>query len=143
MTSLENDMDWNIVCKFNSKYRPKRKIANIKEGFLVDHFGGLEEISRITQTWVQDLTSPSFMEQKTMCTVSDKVTFKPSAPIQPTTIPHSVQAYVCPLYAPNRARFNAMDGNINYPVLISSHPLNFEQRKYNTTFPIERTVSEQ
>jgi hypothetical protein len=86
MTSFETDMDWNIGCKFNSKYCLKHKIAKIKGGFLVDHLGGLEEIYPIMQTWVQDLTSPSLTEQKTMCTVSDsKVAFKPSAPMQPTT----------------------------------------------------------
>jgi hypothetical protein len=44
MISFEADMDWNSVCK-NSKYCLKHKIAKIKEGFLVDHLGGLEEIS--------------------------------------------------------------------------------------------------
>ena len=58
-------MDWNIVSKSDSKYCLKHKIAKIKEGFLVDHLGSLEEISPIMQTWVQDLTSPSLTEQKT------------------------------------------------------------------------------
>ena len=40
-----------------------KKIAKIKEGFLVDRLGGLEEISTIMQTWVQDPTSPSFTEE--------------------------------------------------------------------------------
>jgi len=50
MISFETDMDWNIVRKFNSKYCLKHKIAKIKEGFLVDHLGGLKEISPIMQT---------------------------------------------------------------------------------------------
>jgi len=58
------------------------------------------------QTWVRDMTSPSSTEQKAMCTVSDsKVAFKPSAPIQPTNS-HSLQAYVCSLYATNSACLN-------------------------------------
>jgi hypothetical protein len=137
MTSFGIDMDWNIVCKFKSKYCMKNKIAKIKECFLVNHLGGLEEISPIMQTWVRDLTSPSLAEQKTMCTVSEK--WLSNRPHQYNQQPYTPCKLMCALCTPLTARLNFIEGlkqeNVYFPVLISSHPLAFEQRRQNIHLP--------
>jgi hypothetical protein len=134
MTSFETDMDWNIVCKFNSKYCLKHKIAKIKEGFLVNHLGGLEEISPIMQTWVRDLTSPSLTEQKTMCTVSEK--WLSNRPYQYNQQPYTPCKLMCALCTPLTGRLNFIKGlkqeNVYFPVLTFSRLMTYIYMSYRT-----------